>query len=725
MSKKLLLADDSVVIQKLVGLSFANENVEIVYADNGDDAIARAKEVTPDVVLADVVMPGKSGYEVCEAVKQDPALAHVPVLLLTGTFEAFDEARAQTAGADGQITKPFEAQALVSRITEVMENPPAAQTTAAAVGAAANADGLLEAEPVSDAAFFDSAVDGDADRPAQSTVESAEVLETISVADDQSLGLDVSGSGAMADTPLIRTEKVRPEQEIRPDPAIRVDEPVGSEPLSLEPINEVSAADLLEAADQPPALPPAYLSPPPLSPSPPPLSDERSPQNADEAVSDLQRELTPSAAAEAELEAISSLEVGEALASGMPDGDATIFVAEEDRNAQTTRNWNAAEAAPTAEDGDLDALTLHAPSAPIDHSQATGDSPRDAFGDSSPQVLYGRRSNDVAMDQALNETVVTDLDARLASSSLGAGLAGAGQPGASQDDPATASPEVSSVFGPPDQSFSATSPAGAHGGAPPIGSPFGDEPVEALDTTDSEFLDIGPAGHGAEDLDFGFDVSEQQDVLEAADPLDQSFSALMDASESQILGSPVRPDPLMADYDVSASDLSETLPPSRSAQAVPGEDTISRGVEDALRSSFSAPAVSSASGVSDASEQAATEAPSAPSAEGRFGTPLDLDPVSGPAAIPVDADAAPGEAVARPAVSSEERVPDLSPMMEQRVQEVLEKVAWEAFSDLSESIVKQVMERVERIAWDVVPQMAETLVREEIRLMKDGENADD
>ena len=64
------------------------------------------------------------------------------------------------------------------------------------------------------------------------------------------------------------------------------------------------------------------------------------------------------------------------------------------------------------------------------------------------------------------------------------------------------------------------------------------------------------------------------------------------------------------------------------------------------------------------------------------------------------------------------RIPDLTPVMEQHIQETLEKVAWEAFSDLSESIVKQVMGRVEQIAWEVIPEMAETLVREEIRKMK-------
>ena len=86
MPRTLLLADDSVTIQKVVGISFASEDVALITVDNGDDAIARARELRPDIVLADVVMPGKSGYEVCEAIKSDPDLQHIPVLLLTGTF---------------------------------------------------------------------------------------------------------------------------------------------------------------------------------------------------------------------------------------------------------------------------------------------------------------------------------------------------------------------------------------------------------------------------------------------------------------------------------------------------------------------------------------------------------------------------------------------------------------------------------------------------------------
>ena len=89
MPKTLLLADDSVVIQKLVGLSLANQDVELITADNGDDAIALATRHRPDAVIADVIMPGRSGYEVCEAIVQDPALTHIPVLLLTGAWSRY------------------------------------------------------------------------------------------------------------------------------------------------------------------------------------------------------------------------------------------------------------------------------------------------------------------------------------------------------------------------------------------------------------------------------------------------------------------------------------------------------------------------------------------------------------------------------------------------------------------------------------------------------------
>ena len=120
MPKTLLLADDSVTIQKVVGITFANEDVELVTVDNGDDALPRARQVKPDLILADIGMPGLNGYELCAEIRRDPNLSHIPVLLLTGTFETYDEQKAREVGASGHIAKPFEAQALVDRVFQLL-----------------------------------------------------------------------------------------------------------------------------------------------------------------------------------------------------------------------------------------------------------------------------------------------------------------------------------------------------------------------------------------------------------------------------------------------------------------------------------------------------------------------------------------------------------------------------------------------------------------------------
>jgi CheY-like chemotaxis protein len=120
MSKKLLLADDSITIQKVIGITFANEDYELTVVDNGDAALEKARTLRPDLILADVFMPGKNGYELCAAIRQDPGLSHVPVLLLTGTFEPFDEGKARQAGATDWISKPFESQGLIDRVEKLL-----------------------------------------------------------------------------------------------------------------------------------------------------------------------------------------------------------------------------------------------------------------------------------------------------------------------------------------------------------------------------------------------------------------------------------------------------------------------------------------------------------------------------------------------------------------------------------------------------------------------------
>src|SRR5580692_2346811 len=123
MPRTLLLADDSVTIQRVIELTFADEDIKVIAVSDGDQAIARVTADPPDIVLADVGMPGKNGYEVAQFIKQTPALAHIPVVLLTGAFEPVDQARATAAGCDGVLAKPFEPQLVIGRVKELLARP--------------------------------------------------------------------------------------------------------------------------------------------------------------------------------------------------------------------------------------------------------------------------------------------------------------------------------------------------------------------------------------------------------------------------------------------------------------------------------------------------------------------------------------------------------------------------------------------------------------------------
>ena len=123
--RKLLLADDSITIQKVVDLTFADEGVSVVCVNNGREAIDRLQEFTPDVVLADVFMPEVNGYEVCEYIKQNDELKHIPVMLLVGSFEPFDEEEARRVGANDTLTKPFQSiRRLIEKVGLLSSNRP-------------------------------------------------------------------------------------------------------------------------------------------------------------------------------------------------------------------------------------------------------------------------------------------------------------------------------------------------------------------------------------------------------------------------------------------------------------------------------------------------------------------------------------------------------------------------------------------------------------------------
>ncbi len=130
MSLKLLVADDSVTIQKMVRLAFSGEDVVIEAVSDGNSALESVKNFTPDIVLADVFMPGCSGYEVCERMKENPEWNHVPVILLVGTFEPFDELEAARVKCNGYLVKPFDISELIQTVHTQVPKPASSENSA-------------------------------------------------------------------------------------------------------------------------------------------------------------------------------------------------------------------------------------------------------------------------------------------------------------------------------------------------------------------------------------------------------------------------------------------------------------------------------------------------------------------------------------------------------------------------------------------------------------------
>ena len=120
MTYTLLLADDSVTIQRVIELTFAEEDIKVIAVGDGQAAIDRLEANPPDIVLADIDMPKRGGYEVAAYVKSRPKLAHIPVVLLTGAFEPIDQARAEAAGSSDVLAKPFEPQMVINRVKQLL-----------------------------------------------------------------------------------------------------------------------------------------------------------------------------------------------------------------------------------------------------------------------------------------------------------------------------------------------------------------------------------------------------------------------------------------------------------------------------------------------------------------------------------------------------------------------------------------------------------------------------
>lgn len=175
---KLLLADDSVTIRKVVELTFADEGLEVTTSANGEEAMQKFAENRPDIVIADVNMPEPTGYKICETIKQNEATKHIPVLLVVGSFEPFDQTEAERVGADGFLTKPFQSiRDLIIRVDQLLGRDNRAKPTA---------------ETTDIDALYEQSLEGPADVPEEEELEAASIPEIS----------PPSAVGEVAETPL-------------------------------------------------------------------------------------------------------------------------------------------------------------------------------------------------------------------------------------------------------------------------------------------------------------------------------------------------------------------------------------------------------------------------------------------------------------------------------------------------------------------------------------------
>lgn len=239
MSNKLLLADDSITIRKVVGIIFANEDYTLSVVDNGKAALEKAREIIPDVILADVLMPGNTGYEVCAEVRSDPALKHIPLLLLTGAFEPFDEEKARQSGADDFISKPFESQQLIEKVKNLI-----------ALGKERKM-GLAVPQPEAAAAPQLS--------PAQFTIPSPEAPVFGEMGGVFPQGEEV----AEAEAPSARLDQLSAMEEVKEvteEPAIRADQPFEFEVVTEEQSLQLDQLSAVQEVKEEPALQADQLS---------------------------------------------------------------------------------------------------------------------------------------------------------------------------------------------------------------------------------------------------------------------------------------------------------------------------------------------------------------------------------------------------------------------------------------------------------------------------------
>jgi CheY-like chemotaxis protein len=214
---RILLVDDSPHAQRMGERILSEEGYEVVTVSNADSALIRMDDVDPDVVLADTVMPGRTGFDICQYLKMSPRHKHVRVVLTAGVLEPLDEGEIRRVEADGTLKKPFEATALLAAVKPLAEAAVKDRAASTVLPAAAHA---LPKGPAP---------------PFIAVIDAEQVRAAVTIALDAVMGNMVDEIAARVMAALNRKKTSEPEAaSTEPQPAA----PAASMPASapLEPV---------------------------------------------------------------------------------------------------------------------------------------------------------------------------------------------------------------------------------------------------------------------------------------------------------------------------------------------------------------------------------------------------------------------------------------------------------------------------------------------------------
>jgi CheY-like chemotaxis protein len=225
---RILLVDDSPHAQRMGERILTEEGFEVVTVSNADSALIRLDDVVPDVVVADTVMPGRTGFDICHFLKMSPRHRHVKVILTAGVLEPLDEEQARRVEADATLKKPFEASALIAAVRPLALAAAAARTEQGAASETGAVQGTGKALAV----------------PFVAVVDAEQVRAAVTVALDASMAKMVD---EIASRVLAALNARKPElHAAEPAPVIRLAPPEPLRPVAPQPAPPQSAAQRIQ-----------------------------------------------------------------------------------------------------------------------------------------------------------------------------------------------------------------------------------------------------------------------------------------------------------------------------------------------------------------------------------------------------------------------------------------------------------------------------------------------